>query len=178
MKTAKERPPESLFDDIAHDTGKGWRRWARVAVLASFTLVLLAAVIGLFDVEKQRSATLGTADVTVDYPLTTRAGQDLKVIVEVTDQAGLPETLRIEIDQEYLDMFEDFLLVPEPTDQMSLPGEIGRFEYELPPGSTHARFSIEGRASDRWEPRTAGMMRLLGSDGSEVKIPVTTWRLP
>ncbi len=178
VKTLGDRPPESLLEDVVHDSDKAWRRWARSGVLAFFALVLLAAALGAFDLGTQRTAALGTAEVGVDYPVTTRAGLDLKVIVKVSDRDGLPETLRIEIDQEYLDMFEDLLLVPEPSDQTALRGGIVRFEYELPAGSTHARLSIEGRASDRWEPSTSGTIRLVGSDGFDVGVPVTTWRLP
>ncbi|AZN30614.1 hypothetical protein EJO69_10115 [Flaviflexus salsibiostraticola] len=84
----------------------------------------------------------------------------------------------MEIDREYLAMFEDLLFVPEALDQSALDNEIMRLEYEVPDGISEVYLTIEGRAGDQWEPRTEGTLRLYVSDGSETSIDIATWRLP
>ena len=178
---ARDRPPQppaSMFDDVAHDSDHPWRRWARIGVQSGFVLIVLAGLVGLFDLGGSKQAELGEARVDVDFPVSTRAGMDLRVAVTITSDEPLPDTIRMEIDREYLAMFEDLLFVPEALDQSALDNEIMRLEYEVPDGMSEVYLTIEGRAGDQWEPRTEGTLRLYASDGSETSIDIATWRLP
>lgn len=177
-KKRPPQPPDSLLEDVVHDSDKSRRRGARAAVLALFGLILLAGVVGIFDLGGSKQAKLGNATVEVDYPVTTRAGMDLRVVVDIRSDEELPETIRLETDRDYIEMFEDLLFVPEASEQLSLDNNILRTEYDVPEGTKHVRFLIEGRASDQWELRTNGTLRVFGSDGTEAEISLTTWRMP
>lgn len=177
-KKRPPQPPDSLLEDVVHDSEKSWRRWVRTAVLTLFILVILAGVTGLFDLGGSKHAELGDAKVEVSYPVTTRAGMDLRVIVDIRSDEELPDTIRLETDRDYIEMFEDLLFVPEAAEQLSLDNNILRTEYDVPEGVKYVRFLIEGRASDQWEPRTVGTLRVFGSDGTETEVLLTTWRMP
>lgn len=172
------QPPNSLLEDVVHDSDSAWRRWARTALLSVFVLIILAGLLGLYDMGGEKRAELGDADVVIGYPVTTRAGMDLSITVEISSDEPLPDTIRMEVDQDYLELFEDLLFVPEASEQLPLTNDIMRMEYDVPEGATTVKLTIDGRAGDEWEPRTSGTIRLYMADGSETEVPITTWRLP
>lgn len=170
-------PPESLFDDVAYAGSGPLRRLARNGVLLVFAVFILVGLVGVYDLNGTARAESGPVSVNVDYPKTTRAAQDIRIIARIESTDELPETIYLDIDQDYVEMIEDILFIPEAESQTALANGRMRLEYQVPDGSRGMRLVIEGRAGDQWELRTSGTLDVVVGD-DRLEVPLDTWRFP
>ena len=167
----------STVEPVVGNRVARWRHWARNGVYAAFVAFVAIGAAGSFDLTHESASRAGGVTITVQSPLTTRAGADIQLIVTVEDAEVLPEVVALEIDREYLEMFEDLDFTPAPTTEHAGLTTV-RMEFAVQPGQKNVVISAEGRAADAWEPRTGGTVALVEGERRTQEVALQTWRLP
>lgn len=168
---------DSTLDDVVSERSNRWRRLLSLITLAVVAAIVIAAAFGVFEQERSTSVGNGQVQVDIDFPGTVRAGNEMDLAISITSAQPLPETVEITISQEYLELFEDFAVIPEAQSQSS--GQQGDVVFELAtqPEARHAVFHFKGRAADDWAPRTDGQVEVEVGD-STLSADIRTWRMP
>lgn len=168
---------DSTLDDIksAHSNRKR-RRLRRAAVLA-VAVIVVAALLGLFDQEQTVVKDGDSFTAEAQLPTVIRAGNEIELRIEITAAEPLPETVTLELDEDYLMLFEDFSAFPEPESVASGAGGTIQFEVAPVPGSRQMVATLTGRASDQWSPSTDGVLGIK-VNGNTTELEIRTWRIP
>ena len=165
----------STLSDVVSDNHGRWRRWMRDAVLTAFLLFVIAGVSGLFDLTHRAEADGDGVLAVIETPLTTRAGSDIQLALDLTNETGLPSQVTLRIERSYLALFEDLSFTPKPVAERAVAPEAVELVFEVPEGARTVRISAEGRAADAWTPTATGALTV---EPGEQEFTLRTWRLP
>ncbi|WP_440103765.1 hypothetical protein [Glutamicibacter mishrai] len=168
---------DSTLDDITSEESNRGRRRLRLATLLAVAALVIAAVLGAFDQKKTTGQRAGNLDIQVEYPSVIRAGNEIQLRVALNSPEPLPETVKLTLNEDYLMLFEDFSVFPEPESEAAR-GD-GTVEFEVAPASGAGQMVaiFHGRASDQWAPKSEGALGLT-ADGTQARIDIETWRIP
>lgn len=166
----------TLADVIDAEAHKTRRFLGRIIILAAAGVVL-AAALGAFDMDTSAERSQNGVDVQVGYPAVARAGNEIDLEILVSSEEPLPGTFAIHLTEDYLLFFEDLAVFPDPESQSS--DATGAVEFVVAPQEAASRMlvRISGRASDRWDLRTSGNLRVQAGS-TTVNVPISTWRIP
>ncbi|MFC0581275.1 hypothetical protein [Micrococcoides hystricis] len=165
-----------LLQDIRRDDQGQWRHWARAVILLLFTAFILTALIGVFDQRGSAEHSENGVSATLEYPRTTRGGEDIALDLSLRSDQELPSSITVVLDHEYSTLFEDFAISPVAEEQTDSLEEL-RFAVTTGEGRS-ARVTIDGRTADSWAPRTSGTLKVHLDADTEFEFDITTWRLP
>ncbi|MCW4465777.1 hypothetical protein OK351_09680 [Glutamicibacter sp. MNS18] len=168
----------STMADVIEEGENKRRRYFSLAFLLLVGLVVIAAVAQVYDRTGTADSSNERGSVGIGYPSVARAGNEIELELELVSTTALPETATIEISSDYVMLFEDLSIYPEP-DSQTMDG-LGSLElvFQIPPDSESTRVVLTGRASDRWEPSTVGTVTTRWQDSGTHRIDLKTWRIP
>ncbi len=168
---------DSTLEDVINEDAHRTRRLMSRAIIIFVAAIVLAAAFGAFDIESSAERSQDGLHVQVRHPGVARAGNEIELEILVESDTPLTETFTLRLTDDYLLFFEDLAVFPDPESQSA--DETGAVEFEVAaqPDATRMLVRVTGRASDRWDLRTSGNLRVeVGA--STVDVPFTTWRVP
>ncbi|TDU21793.1 hypothetical protein [Arthrobacter sp. JUb115] len=110
---------DSTLDDITSEDSNRRRRLLSLAALLVIAAFVLAALLGAFDQKKSMEQQADGFAVQLQYPAVVRAGNEIQLRVEISSANSLPETITLDLSEDYLMLFEDFSAFPEPESESS-----------------------------------------------------------
>lgn len=139
-------------------------RAGRRVGLAALAIVVLAGAAGLFGVRTATAEARGGGyRLRVDYPATARPGLAISWEVKVTHDGGFQGPILIATSSQYLSLFDENGLDPDPAAATADGDEI-RWEFDPPPGDTLVvSFDARVEPGTQWGER--GKTRLLDARG-------------
>lgn len=173
------RVDDSTLNDVIEEGENRWRRWVGLAVLGSIALLVIAALTQLLDRDATTQISTPERTVNVSYPSIARAGNEINLELTIGGARELPETVTLELNKDYLMLFEDLTVFPEPDSETSDGQGNTQFEVATQPGSDRLHVRFTGKASDQWEARTTGTLKgQVAGDDEQFVIELETWRIP
>lgn len=168
---------DSTLDDVIGESANRRRRMLSRATMAVIAAIVLAGLLGFFEQRRTISTGSPAANLEVEYPNVVRAGHEVDLVVTVSSAQPLPDTLQLSLSEDYVQLFEDFSVQPEPESQSAGAQGTIVFEVAPQPGTSTAVIHFTGRASDEWSPRTSGLLELELED-TWLFAELDTWRIP
>lgn len=170
---------QDVLSDVVEEEHSGaWRRAARISVLCAFLVLIVAGLVGVYDIEGKTTGSAGNLEVTMERPLTGRAGRDVQLILDLSSSSALEGPVDVEIDRDGLELFDDVSFSPEPESQTAVSDDKIRLHYEVPRGSHQVELTLQGAIASEWIPRTQWDVTVRAQDEPPVTLSSTTWRLP
>ena len=173
----KAKVSDSTLDDVISEDKNHRRRWLNLVTLAAVFLVVLSSLLGHFDSKGNASASNGRLTADVTYQSVARAGNEIELEIQISSTSELPQTFDIELTKEYVALFEDLAVFPDPEEQSADQSGTLRLTITAQPGAKETYVKIIGRASDQWDLYTPGTLSII-ANSETVEVPVTTWRVP
>lgn len=168
---------DSTLDDVTGEEDNRRRRMLSLSAILAVAALVLVALFGVFERKATATAQGEGFGVQVEYQQVARAGNEVELRVVVTSESELPETIMLELNEDYLKFFEDFAAFPDPEAQTANGQGAVEFELSPTPGSRQMAITLIGRASDAWEPAAKGLLRIT-VDGAAADMQIRTWRIP
>lgn len=168
---------DSTLDDITSEDSNRRRRLLSLAALLVIAAFVLAALLGAFDQKKNIEQQADGFTVQLQFPAVVRAGNEIQLRVGISSADPLPETITLDLSEDYLMLFEDFSAFPEPESESSRADGTIEFEVAPAPGSRHMVATLTGRASDEWSPSAKGVLGIT-ANGESTDLKIRTWRIP
>ena len=152
----------------------------RLVSLGVIGVLTMATAIGLLGVRTDVvSATGRGVSVTVDYAVVTRPGLATPFSVEVVtgDGAFLPAEVTVRVSSDYLAIFDDNGMEPQPADSFNT-AEWTTWVFDVPEGSTSLRVDLDARLEPAVQWARSGVVAV-DIDGVETAtVGFTTWVAP
>ncbi len=174
------RPEHST---VPEQPSVGWTRFERgiraVVFLVVFGIVV-AALVGFAGLRtREVSATSDRFEVRVTYAQATRPGisTPFEIDVDSTDGTPLPERLEVRVSSDYLAMFDENGLDPEPESSTS-DGTDETWRFEVDPGASRLHIDMDARLQPNIHSGTTGTVRVAEPGSSPVEVEFRTWVLP
>ncbi|MHB1139906.1 MAG: hypothetical protein ACYC2O_13205 [Microthrixaceae bacterium] len=163
------------------DPTPGWGRFERslraFAVLVVFVIVL-ASLLGVTGLRtRTAAASNGGLDVTVTFAQVTRSGiaTPFEIDIEASGTDPLPATVEIDVSSDYLAMFDENGLDPQP-DAATADGEVDRWTFEVPEGQRRLHVDFDARLQPNVHSGTTGTVAVRDPEGGgEVSVEFRTW---
>jgi hypothetical protein len=142
--------------------------------------MVLAGLLGLLGVRAgHANASEDGLSLTVDHAAITRPGlaTPFSVVVESTDGSPLPATLTTRISSEYLTMFDENGLEPDPASSFRTEAWTW-WEFEVPEGSSvlEVFFDVRLEPGVQWGRPATAAVEIEGREA--VAVDFATWVLP
>jgi hypothetical protein len=173
-KRAEPRPTAESFPDLGRVRRARSGRRAFIALLALF---LGLGAVGVFGA---RTSTVTAAaegyDLSVTYPSVTRPGLAIRYEITVRHVGGFPDPIELSTTSDYLDMFDDNALDPEPAETTTTEAEtVWTFDAFL---GDVLSVSLDARTEPARESGTTATTTL-SIDGRPVAtVRYRTWVMP
>lgn len=166
---------ESATDDRARIRRA---RAGRRVGLAAVALLVIAGASGALGVRTAKTtSTAGPYRLSVTYAAVARPGLAAPWEIEVTKKGGFDRPIRIAASSEYLSMFDENGLDPDPASATADADEIV-WEFEPPPGDTLV-VSFDARIEPAVQWGRSGRTRVLDERGATVvAVSYRTWVMP
>jgi hypothetical protein len=165
----------------SEDSGtNGWERAVRYGSMVVILALVLAGVVGLLGVRAgHATASEDGLTLTVDHAAITRPGlaTPFAMVVESTDGSPLPATLTTRVSSDYLAMFDENGLEPDPVS--SFRSETWTWwEFEVPGGSSVLEifFDVRLEPGVQWGRQATAAVEIEGRE--TVAVDFATWVLP
>ena len=174
-------PDESAGSTIPTENGiDRWETGLRAASVGLVGVLVLLTFLGLFGVRSAVATGSGNGlTITVTHASVTRAGLATPFDVEVSSEDGspLPRTVTVRVDADYLAMFDENGLEPEPSASFNDP-DWTWWTFDIPPGASAFEVTFDARL----EPAVQFGQRATAAievDGREmVTVQFSTWVMP
>jgi len=169
----------STTDDLAVDVPRACRgRAARRALLVVFTIFVVLGLLGLLGVRSGTARdTSGGVELVVTYARITRPGLASPFRIEVRSPDPLPATIEVSVDHDYLEIFDENGLDPDPADTTS-DGATVTWSMQPDAGSTSMTVVLDARIEPAVQWRRGGAVRVRGTGLPELRVEFTTIVLP
>lgn len=142
--------------------------------------VVLGAAVGLFGVRSRTaSGEAGGVVATVEYAHVVRPGLAAPFSVTVTSRqaAPLPSSLEVAIALDYLELFDENGLAPQPVSEHTDAGDLV-WSFEVPRGVREFSVSFDGRIEPAAQWRRAGRVAVTAGHRQIADVAITTWVAP
>lgn len=165
----------------SEDSGTySWESAVRFGSMAVILLLVLAGLVGYLGVRTGRAmASESGLSLTVDHASITRPGlaTPFAMVIESTNGSPLPSTLTTRVGSEYLAMFDENGLEPEPSSSFQSEGWTW-WEFEVPEGSSVLEVSFDARLEPgvQWGRSATAAVEVDGREA--VAVEFATWVLP
>ncbi len=181
-------PERSGSNAAEHSTapeqpGPGWTRFEQ-AMRALIYLIVFgvvgAALLGVAGLRtREVAASSDRFEVRVTYAQATRAGLSTPFEIEVraADGSTLPEHLEVRVTSDYLAMFDENGLDPEPGSATS-DGVDDTWRFEIDPDATRFAIDLDARVQPNVHSGETGTVRVAEPGGAPVEVEFRTWVLP
>jgi hypothetical protein len=148
---------------------KWWETALRFTTIGLVTLLVLAGAMGLLGVRTANaSATSNGLQLTVSYAAITRPGlaTPFSIAVRTTDGAPLPGTITIKVSSDYLAIFDDNGMEPQPTESYNTEAWT-LWTFAVPEGEDTLTMDLDARLEPavQWERSGEAGLEV---DGQEV----------
>ena len=164
-------PPEEPLERLRR------ARLLRRIVLVLLFVVLLAGLAGAFGVRtREVSATRNGYELTVTFATVTRPGLATPWSVDVRRAGGFDGPITIAASGEYLDMFDENGLDPDPAASTADP-EFVVWEFDPPSGDTLS-ISFDARIEPARQWGRSGTVKVLDDGVEVVSASFRTWVMP
>jgi hypothetical protein len=152
-------------------------RTLRRVALACLFVFLAAGLAGAFGVRtREASASNNGYELTVTFATVTRPGLATPWSVDVRRSGGFDGPITIAASSDYLDMFDENGLDPEPSSSTADP-EFVVWEFEPPAGDTLS-VSFDARIEPAKQWGRSGVVKVLAEDAEVVQASFRTWVMP
>ncbi|HVL91559.1 MAG TPA: hypothetical protein VM841_15160 [Actinomycetota bacterium] len=153
-------------------------RSGRRAWLAGLTVLVLAGASGLLGIRTaEATSEAGPYELTVTYPSIARPGIAISWEVKVVRAGGFTGPIRIATASDYLAMFDENGLDPDPASATADGTEL-IWEFDPPPGDTLV-VSYDARLEPSVQMGRRGTTRVLDEAGTTiVAVSYRTWVMP
>lgn len=157
-----------------------WERGLRFVSVGFTCALVLGALFGVLGVRTEFATASGNGyALSVEHAAVTRAGLATPFNVEIAAEDGgaLPAQITTRIDSQYLGMFDENGLEPEPAHSFHTDGWTW-WTFEIPAGSTEFELSFDARLepSVHWGRNGTAALEI---DGVEmVSTQFATWVIP
>lgn len=136
-----------------------------LALVLVLIVVVGGAVAGLFGPRTDRvSAASGGVDLLVDYPSVARPGLAAPFSLTVSSDSALPDPLVIEVAADYLAMFDENGLAPEPEESWHTGPRVV-WVFRPPTGATTLTVSLDARIEPAVQRGLHGTVSVKGGPG-------------
>lgn len=158
----------------------GWEDAVRLIAMSLILAVMVAGGLGLLGVRGSVASANGDGiSVFINHASVTRAGlaTPFSMTIEGRDGLPLPPTLTTRVSSDYLSMFDENGLEPEPTSSFQ-NGDWTWWTFDVPEGATELVVSLDARLEPavQWGRSTTAAIEI---DGVEVaSVDFATWVLP
>lgn len=173
----KAKVSNSTLDDVISEEKNSRRRWLSLVTLAVVFLLVLSGLLGLFDRMSSASATSGELSAEITYQSVARAGNDIELEIQISSTTQLPETFDVNLSKDYVELFEDLAVYPDPQEQSADYAGTLTFRITAQPGAKQTYVKVIGRTSDQWDLYTPGILSV-AANSETVEIPIATWSVP
>lgn len=172
-------PGGSTIDDLELSTPHARRgRAARRVVMALFAAFVALGLLGVLGV---RSGTVRDSadgvELSVTYPRITRPGLASPFRMEIRSEAPLPETVEVSVTQDYLAIYDENGLDPDPAEATS-DGEMLTWSVNPTPGATRLVLVFDARIEPAVQWRRSGEVRVAGEALPALRVEFTSTVLP
>ncbi len=143
-------------------------------------LVVLLGSIGLLGVRTGVvSVTEGGYRMDVNRAIVTRPGLATPLLIDIMTEDGsaLPEEVTLELDADYLAIFDFNGLQPTPSSTFNGDGSTW-WTFEVPPGQTSLRVDMDARLEPAVQWARRGSVTLHSDGESVATAEFTTWVMP
>lgn len=163
------------------DSGtNGYETALRVAAVCLITVIVVAGLVGLLGVRTSVATAVGDGiSVSVGHASITRAGlaTPLSILVESVDGSPLPGTLTTRVGADYMELFDENGIDPEPTSTFR-NRQWTWWTFEVPDGAPELEISFDARLEPavQWGRSSTAAVEVGGVEVASVDF--STWVLP
>jgi hypothetical protein len=152
------------------------RTLRRVSLICIFAF-LIAGLAGAFGVRTREVTATGNGyELTVTFATVTRPGLATPWSVDVQRPGGFDGPITIAATSDYLDMFDENGLDPDPSASTADP-EFVVWEFDPPMGDTLS-VSFDARIEPAQQWGRSGTVKVLADDAEVVQASFRTWVMP
>jgi hypothetical protein len=152
-------------------------RLGRRIIITALVLFLLAAALGAFGVRTRTVTSAGGGfELTVEYATVTRPGLATPWSVEVRRPGGFDDPIVIAVSSEYLDMFDENGLDPDPSKATSYPGYV-EWSFE-PPSTDTLSVAFDARLEPARQWGRPGTVQVINNGRPVTEVVFRTWVMP
>ena len=165
----------------SEDSGTyGWEKAVRIGSLTVVVGLMLAGLVGFLGVRTSHaSASEGGITLSVEHATITRPGlaTPFAMVIESIDGSALPPTVTTRVASEYLAMFDENGLDPDPASSFQ-SDRWTWWTFEVPEGSSVLEVSFDARVEPgvQWGRSATAAVELEGQQA--VAVDFATWVLP
>lgn len=170
-------------DTLPPPPGEGWLTFERalrlLAVIVMLSVVVGAAT-GMLGVRSRTaSGEAGGVEATVEYAHVVRPGlaAPFSVTVASRDRTPLPSPLEVAVGLDYMELFDENGLDPQPTSEHTDAGDLV-WSFEVPPEIHEFAVSFDGRIEPAVQWRRSGRVLVTVGDRQVADVAITTWVAP
>lgn len=173
----------TLLDTLPSSPSPGWLTFEQALRLVAATVMLsavAAAAVGLLGVRSRiASGEAGGVVATVEYAHVARPGlaAPFSVTVESRDGTPLPPSLEVAVTLDYLELFDENGLDPQPASEHTDDGDLV-WSFEVPPGVREFSVSFDGRIEPAVQWKRTGRVAVTAGDRQVADVDITTWVTP
>src|SRR5687768_4456584 len=118
----------------------------------------------------------GGFELTVEYASVTRPGLATPWAVEVRRPGGFDDPVVIAVSSEYLDMFDENGLDPDPSKATAYPGFV-EWEFD-PPATDTLSVSFDARLEPARQWGRTGTVKVIDNERPVTQVEFHTWVMP
>jgi len=165
----------------SEDSGTySWEKGVRVGSLLVILGLVLAGLVGFLGVRTSHaSASGGGISLSVEHATISRPGlaTPFAMVIESTDGSALPSMVSTRVANEYLAMFDENGLDPDPASSFQSE-EWTWWDFEVPEGSSVLEVTFDARVEPgvQWGQTATAAVEIEGQQA--VAVEFATWVLP
>ena len=160
-----------------------WRRFEatlRAVVVGLLAVAVIAGATGMLGVAERNSGPVGDHhELTVTYAAVARPGLAAPFSVHITSRngTGLPAEVTVAVSLDYLGMFDQNGLDPEPASSYADGDEVV-WSFDVPAGLDRFSVDLDARIEPGVQWRRIGRVRLVVEGEQVAATTISTWVLP